>query len=119
LNNITNKISIQTTDGYIFFDPNEIYYIKSEDIYAYVYDASEEHFVNDSLKALESKLTSEKFFRCHRSYIVNLDKIKRLVKSANCHVILDNKIQVPVARNKKSEIIELLIKNMNHINEDA
>ena len=44
---------------------------------------------------------SEYFVRCHRSYIVNIKKIKSITKN---NVVLENEIKIPISRGKYNEI---------------
>lgn len=58
-------------------NPDEIYYIESLENYAVFCTYNNKHTVHFTLKALmEEKLPTDKFYRIHRSYIVNKDKIK-------------------------------------------
>jgi len=109
LNNKTNKIPLQTTDGYIFLRSQDISYIKSEDIYANVYNGSEKYFVIESLKSLEEILPEKDFFRCHRSYLVNINKVFKLNKKSNYMLILENGTQVPVSRSNKEKVVQKLL----------
>ena len=60
------------------------------------------------MKAFESLLPKERFLRIHKSYIVNLDKVERY----NSKVIeLDNQ-QLPLSRNRKSELVDALTASM-------
>ena len=63
---------------------------------------------NLTLRELESKLTY--FYRCHRSYLVNLARIKALVTyGKNSYgVVLKNRTEIPVSRTKVRELKELL-----------
>jgi len=89
--------------------PSDIYYIQSDDIYAYLYNGTEKYFVNISLKDIEEVLDSNLFQRCHRSYIINLDKVKRIIRNQNCVLVMENGDEVPVARRKKDEITTILL----------
>lgn len=44
---------------------------------------------------LEKLLPAERFLRCHKSYIVNLDHVKRMDKTS---FILDNEYDIPIGR---------------------
>ena len=63
---------------------------------------------NLTLRELESKL--QYFYRCHRSYLVNLARIKALVTyGKNSYgVVLKNRTEIPVSRTKVRELKELL-----------
>jgi DNA-binding LytR/AlgR family response regulator len=56
------------------------------------------------LKTFEAILPEDRFLRIHKSYIVNLDKVIKY----NSKVIELEKQQLPLSRNRKSQIIEAL-----------
>ena len=93
-------------DGYLFIRRDDINFIKSEDVYAYIYNDKSKLFVNYSLKVLEQKLSSEIFIRCHRSYLVNIDKVVKFITAANFKLLLENGMEVPISRNKKKIVAE-------------
>lgn len=104
------KLVLPTSDGLLFLFQDEISYIKSENIYSYVYNGTQEVFTTYSLKQYEGILDTSIFYRCHRSFIVNLNKIQKITKAHNCLVLLKNGAEIPVSRNKKKELIKILLK---------
>ncbi|MDX8340351.1 LytTR family DNA-binding domain-containing protein [Draconibacterium sp. IB214405] len=58
-----------------------------------------------SMKALEEKLSPAKFMRIHRSYIVNLERV-RIVE--RYRIIFDDKTIIPVSDNYKEKFQEFL-----------
>jgi two-component system LytT family response regulator len=62
------------------------------------------------LSAYESILPSRKFYRCHHSYLINLDETKLYVKGENL-VIVSNNEQIPVARDRKDGLWQAIQNN--------
>lgn len=60
-----------------------------------------------SMQSLEEKLPDKQFMRVHRSFIVNLDKIKTIER--NC--IVFGKEYIPVSESYKSKFLEFLNKH--------
>lgn len=60
--------------------------------------------VLSTMKAFEQELPEGKFLRIHKSYIVNLDKVDRF-NSKNVEV---GAYEIPLSRNKKSELVDAL-----------
>jgi len=102
-------MNIPTKDGWLLIYPCDISYIRSDDIYAYLHNGTEKYFVNISLKDIEEVLDSSLFLRCHRSYIINLNKVKRIIKNQNCVLVMENGDEVPVARGRKEEVTRILL----------
>jgi len=61
------------------------------------------------MKTFEAILPEDRFLRIHKSYIVNLDKVLRY----NSKVIELEKQQLPLSRNRKSQLIEALSASMS------
>lgn len=56
---------------------NDILYIESIKDYVNIRTTDEEYIVLDTLKSMENQL-SERFIRIHKSFIINLDKVKSI-----------------------------------------
>lgn len=56
---------------------NDIHYIESIKDYVNIRTTDEEYIVLDTLKSMENQL-SERFIRIHKSFIINVDKIKSI-----------------------------------------
>lgn len=78
------RFSFQEEDAHFFVKSsgqqhrinfNEILYIESIKDYVNIRTVGEEYIVLDTLKSMENQL-SDKFVRIHKSFIINLDKIK-------------------------------------------
>ena len=62
----------------------------------------------DRLDDIEKKLDG-RFFRCHRSYIVNLDHIQ---SCKNCVIKLSDNCEIPVSRRREQELMQALMRRM-------
>lgn len=103
-----SKLCFKTLEGYLFIRPDDINFIKAEEMYAYIYNGTSKHFVSSSLKSLEQKISLESFIRCHRSYLVNIDKVSKFIRKDNAKLMMENGIEVPISRNRKTEVMEKL-----------
>src|SRR5699024_11904174 len=69
-------------DGEIdYIEIKAIKYIAPEEKGSVIHTGKQAYHVKASLKDLETKLLPYNFFRIHRSYLVNLNDVKRLVRS--------------------------------------
>lgn len=107
-----NKISAKVEDKIILFDPQEIDYIESRDGQSYLYTRGEGFPTGLTLKELEQRLSHQGFFRCHRSYIVNLQKIREVItwtrNSYSLSLVDKKSSEVPLSKSKLNELKELL-----------
>jgi two-component system LytT family response regulator len=64
--------------------------------------------ISRPLGEYEELLSGSHFFRVHRQYLVNTKRIKELIKSDGGSVLMDNGAELPVARNRKQELLDCL-----------
>jgi len=62
-----------------------------------------------SLKSIEEQLPTDKFLRVHRSFIVNLSKIKMVERN---RIIFDEKVYIPVSEQYKSRFQSFVDRNL-------
>ncbi|SFL80635.1 response regulator transcription factor [Salibacterium qingdaonense] len=102
------KIPAKVGDKVILFDPPEIDYIESRDGKAVIVINEESYTMDSTLAEAEKKLEVYGFYRCHRSYIVNLQKVREIITwSKNAYSLrMDNKMQstIPLSRTKLQDI---------------
>ena len=72
------KFPVREGENIILIDPKEILYITVENSEINIVTNDGIYKSNDSLSKWEENLDNN-FFRCHRSYIVNMDKIKKII----------------------------------------
>ncbi len=104
------RIPAKVDDKMILFDPPEIDYIESQDGKAAIVVDGETYIMDCTLAEIEKKLELYGFYRCHRSYIVNLQKVREIITwSKNAYSLrIDNKQQstIPLSRSKIQDIQE-------------
>ncbi|WP_185968924.1 LytTR family DNA-binding domain-containing protein [Carboxylicivirga sp. M1479] len=59
-------------------DLNHLWYIEAQDDYVMLYSEKGHHLKSKTMKYFEEHLPADQFVRIHRSYIINVDKIKAL-----------------------------------------
>lgn len=82
---------------------NDIYYAEAHEKMTFVYTRRESYVMPMNITEFCSKLPAAHFFRCHRSYCVNLNKIREIEPWFNNTYILrlrDLDFQVPVSRSR-------------------
>lgn len=102
------KVPAKVDDKVILFDPTEIDYIESQAGKAQIVINNESFALDSTLAEIEKKLEVYGFFRCHRSYIVNLQKVREIITwSKNTYSLkIDNQVEstIPLSRTKIQEI---------------
>lgn len=72
------KILIKNKESVSFIDTKDIILILREDRSTLIYTKDSSFTSSDGLSELEEKLDKTQFFRCHKSYIVNLSMIEKI-----------------------------------------
>lgn len=106
------KVPARIEERILLFDPVEIDYVESESGVSTLNVRGEKFPCMMSLTELEGRLESFGFFRCHRSYIVNLQKVREVVTwTRNSYsLILSDKAKssIPLSKGKFPELKEIL-----------
>lgn len=111
LNNISNKISLWKNEKIIVVDVDNIYYCLARERVTFVFTKNEEYSVNLCISEFYKKLPKNIFFKCHRSYIVNLNKISEIIPWFNntYNLKLQNiNHDIPVSRSNIKEFKHLM-----------
>ena len=86
---------------------NELRYIEALGDYVKMVTEHDSLVVLSTMKAFEALLPKDRFLRIHKSYIVNLDKVIRY----NSKVIELEKEELPLSRNRKTDLVQALAAN--------
>lgn len=112
-NSVLLKLIAENEKDSIELAVDSLYFIESSDNYSTVFyeknQKLQKELLRSSLTRLESQISSENIVRCHRSFIVNLDKVEKVTGNAQGYKLhlKSPELLVPVAR-KYSKIIERL-----------
>lgn len=110
LNTLKNLIVVNN----FFLDIEDIIFISREDNHTIVVTSEQKISINESLDSVEQKVSNIPYlFRCYRSYIVNLKKLKEIKPFAFSRktyklIMRDTKEIAMATREKVKEIEELL-----------
>ncbi|MDX2172268.1 MAG: LytTR family DNA-binding domain-containing protein [Bacteroidota bacterium] len=108
-----NKIALPVSEGLLFVDTADIVYLEADGAYTEVWLRNGSKIVvSKKIKFFEDVLDKRpNFFRSHRSYLVNINFIKKYNKSDNA-LTLDNGKTIVISRDRKAEF-EQQLKNNN------
>lgn len=103
---LPQKVALQTGDGLIFLKLDDIIYLKA--------DGSYTHFITlDKKKIIVSKKIADferleqmgPFMRIHRSHVVNLNRIQKIMKQDGGVVVMDNGDWLSISSEKKAVLM--------------
>lgn len=96
------RLAVESDGRFLYLSPNEITYLFREERETMIRTIDSQYSVRAPLKDLEEKLKSYPFFRTHKSYLVNLDKVEELIPWFNGAFqvkVLGSNEEIPVSRN--------------------
>ncbi|HEX7419054.1 MAG TPA: LytTR family DNA-binding domain-containing protein [Thermoanaerobaculia bacterium] len=87
----------------------DIDWIEAADYYASIHAGPASYLLRETMAELERRLDPERFFRVHRSAIVNLDRIREVhpLFRGDCTLVLSNGTQVRLSRTRREEFARL------------
>lgn len=105
------RIALTTGDGLIFVPTADIIYCEAESNYTnVVLNDGKKILVSKVLKDIDEALSGDDFYRVHSSYLININRIKKLVRGDGGYLIMDNDATVNISRSRKQEFMELFSK---------
>lgn len=95
-------ITVRTPDGFVNVKPSEICYIEANNkrVLLYLTDGRRIQSTSPLYSYEEALAGRREFFKCHRSYLVNLLRVKRFTST---EVIMRDGSSVPIARGGSGE----------------
>lgn len=97
-----NHLYIKVNSRLIRLEDDEIQYIEAKGDYVIFKTSDKGYVVHSTIKNVVEKMNPEIFLKVHRSYVVNLDKIKDIEDSS---IQIGDKI-IPVSRQNKPDLMK-------------
>lgn len=85
----------------------KIKWIEASGDYVKIITEDESHMILSTMKNFENELSKDKFFRAHKSYIINIDKVTRF---NNKYAEINND-KIPLSRGKKEDLTNAINKS--------
>ncbi len=104
------KIAIPGMQDVRFVKVTDIIRIEGDSNYSFIYiDGGEKIHSSRTLGDFEELLTGQKnFFRTHKTHLVNLDHVVKLIKTEGGYLEMKDGSQVEISRRRKTEVLQLL-----------
>ncbi|HVZ96440.1 MAG TPA: LytTR family DNA-binding domain-containing protein [Chitinophagaceae bacterium] len=99
-----NDFFIKAEGKLIRLNFDDILYIESVGDYVKYFTASKNYLTHSTLKSVEEKMGPHQFMKVHRSYIVNLRKIKDIQDNS---VVVEGKV-IPISKSLKAGVMHKL-----------
>lgn len=106
------RLALNVSDGVLFLDVDNILYLEADGSYTYVVTNNSRILVSKKMSEFEELEQHPHFFKPHRSFLINMNKVDKLVKSDGGYIIMNNQDQIELSRYKKEEFFEAIKKAM-------
>ena len=100
------RLVVRSQGQVLFLSVADIDWIEAAGYYACLHVGSDTHILRRSLSELEQDLGDEKFFRIHRSIVVNLERIRglELQPGGEYEVVLRSKVRLRLSRRYRKRL---------------
>lgn len=103
------RYKIITPEGTWFMPYAEIICIQGEGRYSRIFVGdNKEYVVAHNLGEIEKELSAARFFRVHKSWLVNCMHVRQIANRDGGFAVLSNGKEIEISRRKKAEFIQLL-----------
>ncbi|WYP25940.1 LytTR family DNA-binding domain-containing protein [Alkalihalobacillus sp. FSL W8-0930] len=109
--NIIQRINGWKDDKIYVIPVEDIYYAEASEKQTLIYTKEDVYSIPSTISVFQAEMPGELFYRCHRSYSVNLTKIHEIVPwFHNTYLLKFNQFQaeIPVSRGKAKEFKQLM-----------
>ena len=97
----SNQIIIVSNHVTDIVDQDQILYLKATGNYTEVYLFDNSYvLISKTLKTIEKMLNQKLFYRCHKSFTVNLNYIKQIRYRDTIYLIIKGNVKIPISKRK-------------------
>lgn len=97
-------IFIKSGTSYVKVNLLDIDFIRSEGVYLEVHCSDKKWIVRDTMDSMIERLGSRRFFRIHKSYCINIERIDLI----ETEIIKIGAAEIPMGRARKDELFKML-----------
>lgn len=106
---LPDRISIASREGLTILKYDEILYLSASDSYTEVHLVEGKRVVSSkNIRVFEQNLSPEKFYRIHKSYIINLEFLKAFDRNEGNMAVMNTGKMLPVSRRRVADFVELI-----------
>jgi two-component system LytT family response regulator len=105
----TRRFLVRTHDRTVVVNAEDVDWIEAADYYASLHVGGKTHLLRETLTQLAARLDPERFFRVHRSAIVNLDRVREIhpLFRGDSELVLKDGTRLRLSRSRRAEFKRL------------
>ena len=100
-----NKLIVPTVKGLSFIPQDEVLHIEGYEGYTKIHLEDDSTLMSSYNLGKFDKVVSSNFFKCHKSHIVNINKVRHFENEG--YLVLENKQRVPISRANRKAFLEI------------
>lgn len=106
--NHLQKLAVPVADGLLFVDTHDLILLEAEGAYTRLHLLNQPPvLISKMIKDFEVVLEQHPdFFRCHRSYLINMNHVVKYNRTDGGSIVLRNEKEVMLARDKKEAFLK-------------
>lgn len=103
------RIALPIREGTVYLSISDIIRVESDGSYSTFYMMEgKKYVVSKNLKEYETLLPPAIFFRAHKSHLINMNKVKKYLRTDGYFAEMEDGSVVEIARRKKDEFLQLM-----------
>lgn len=105
-----DKIALEIPKGIMFASHADILYFEADGMYTNVQlmDGKQKTICKPLKHFVEQLERNSMFFKCHRSYLINLKYVDELVKDDGDYLLMNNQKRIPISKSKRDQFLEVI-----------
>ena len=105
-----DKIALEIPKGILFASHSDIVYFEADGMYTNVQliDGKQKTICKPLKHFVEQLQANAMFFKCHRSYLINLRHVDELVKDDGDYLLMHNQKRIPMSKSKRDQFLEVI-----------
>lgn len=106
---LSERVAVPGKDGLMLYRHEEILYLEANDSYTAIHLKDGRRAMSSKhIRVFETNLDPKKFFRVHKSYIINLQHLKGFSRAEGNMAVLENGVLIPVSRRRMPDFLGLI-----------
>jgi two-component system, LytTR family, response regulator len=103
------RFLVRVRDKVVVVNADDVDWIEAADYYVSLHTGSKTHLLRETMSDLEKRLDPEKFFRAHRSAIVNVERVREIhpLFRGDCALVLSDGTRVRLSRTRRASFERL------------
>jgi two-component system LytT family response regulator len=105
-----DRLVFKIAGDFVFLNPEDVVWVEAQGNSIKIGAAGQVHLVRESLQSVEDRLDPVRFARVHRSFVVNVKHIRRIVPVlyGDYDVLMSDGVKVRLSRSYREKLKELL-----------